>query len=127
MFNEITKNNWLLFAQQNYDNPTLEQEIEFYEDIKRFKYLKRLFRKYKITGEIKIRLVVNHIIVLQNVFGADVAMTLLLFKIDKEHWPLLKTVTNYLGYLYTHELKDTHIDLKIVKMLRELFNYLQSG
>lgn len=120
MFNEITKNNWLLFAQQNYDNPTLEQEIEFYEDIKRFKYLKRLFRKYKITGEIKIRLVVNHIIVLQNVFGADVAMTLLLFKIDKEHWPLLKTVTNYLGYLYTHELKDTHIDLKIAKMLREL-------
>tara|TARA_A200000159_G_scaffold47505_1_gene43797 strand:- start:2950 stop:3312 length:363 start_codon:yes stop_codon:yes gene_type:complete len=120
MFNEITKNNWLLFAQQNYDNPTLEKEIEFYEDIKRFKYLKRLFRKYKITGEIKIRLVVNHIIVLQNVFGADVAMTLLLFKIDKEHWPLLKTVTNYLGYLYTHELKDTHIDLKIAKMLREL-------
>ena len=120
MFNEIRKNNWLLFAQQNYDTPTLEQEREFYEDIKRFKYLKRLFRKYKITGEIKIRLVVNHIIVLQNVFGADVAMTLLLFKIDKEHWPLLKTVTNYLGYLYTHELKDTHIDLKIVKMLREL-------
>ena len=120
MFNEITKNNWLLFAQQNYDNPTLEKEIEFYEDSKRFKYLKRLFHKYKITGEIKIRLVVNHIIVLQNVFGADVAMTLLLFKIDKEHWPLLKTVTNYLGYLYTHELKDTHIDLKIAKMLREL-------
>ena len=120
MFNEITKNNWLLFAQTHYDNPTLEQEVEFYEDIKRFKYLKRLFRKYKITGEIKIRLVVNHIIVLQNVFGADVAMTLLLFKIDKEHWPLLKTVTNYLGYLYTHELKDTHIDLKIAKMLREL-------
>lgn len=120
MFNEITKNNWLLFAQQNYDNPTLEKEVEFYEDIKRFKYLKRLFRKYKITGEIKIRLVVNHIIVLQNVFGADVAMTLLLFKIDKEHWPLLKTVTNYLGYLYTHELKDTHIDIKIAKMLREL-------
>ena len=120
MFKEITKDNWLLFAQQNYDNPTLEKEEEFYDDIKRFKYLKRLFRKYKITGEIKIRLVVNHIIVLQNVFGADVAMTLLLFKIDKEHWPLLKTVTNYLGYLYTHELKDTHIDLKIAKMLREL-------
>jgi len=120
MFNEITKNNWLLFAQQNYDNPTLEKDVEFYEDIKRFKYLKRLFRKYKITGDIKLRLVVNHIIVLQNVFGADVVMTLLLFKIDKEHWPILKTVTNYLGYLYTHELKDTHIDLYITKRLKEL-------
>jgi len=60
MFKEITKDNWLLFAQQNYDNPTLEKEEEFYEDIKRFKYLKRLFRKYDITNEIKVRLVLNH-------------------------------------------------------------------
>ena len=67
MFKEITKDNWLLFAQQNYDNPTLEKEEEFYDDIKRFKYLKRLFRKYAITGDIKIRLVLNHLIVLQNV------------------------------------------------------------
>ena len=54
MFREITKDNWLLFAQSNYDNPTLEKDIEFYDDIKRFKYLKRLFRKYKITGNIKV-------------------------------------------------------------------------
>ena len=49
MFKEITKDNWLLYAQQAYDNPTLEKEVEFYDDIKRFKYLKRLFRKYKVT------------------------------------------------------------------------------
>ena len=55
MFKEITKDNWLLFAQQNYDNPTLETQEEFNDDIKRFKYLKRLFRKYDITKEIKIR------------------------------------------------------------------------
>ena len=89
MFKEITKDNWLLFAQQNYDNPTVETEIEFYDDIKRFKYLKRLFRKYEITGEIKIRLVLNHVIVLQNVFGAEAAITLLLFKIDKKYWKIL--------------------------------------
>ena len=81
MFKEITKDNWLLFAQQNYDNPTLETQEEFYDDIKRFKYLKRLFRKYTITGDIKIRLVLNHLIVLQNVFGADVAISLLLFNL----------------------------------------------
>ena len=75
MFKEITKDNWLLFAQQNYDNPTLEKEEEFYDDIKRFKYLKRLFRKYEVTKEIKIRLVLNHLVVLQNVFGAEVAIT----------------------------------------------------
>ena len=76
MFKEITKDNWLLFAQQSYDNPTLEKEEEFYDDIKRFKYLKRLFRKYWITGDIKIRIVLNHLIVLQNVFGAEAAITL---------------------------------------------------
>ena len=75
MFKEITKDNWLLFAQQNYDNPTLEKEEEFYDDIKRFKYLKRLFRKYDIVGDIKIRLVLNHLVVLQNVFGVEVAVT----------------------------------------------------
>ena len=76
MFKEITKDNWLLFAQQNYDNPTLEKEEEFYDDIKRFKYLKRLFRKYDITGEIKIRLILNHLIVLQNVLIGNVTSTI---------------------------------------------------
>ncbi len=120
MFKEITKDNWLLFAQQNYDNPTLQKEEEFYDDIKRFKYLKRLFRKYDITKEIKIRLVLNHLVVLQNVFGAEVAITLLLFKIDKKYWPVLKTCLNYLEYLYSHELNDTKTDKNIEEMLKEL-------
>ena len=71
MFKEITKDNWLLFAQHHYDNPTLQKEQEFYDDIKRFKYLKRLFRKYKATKNIKIRLVLNHVIVLANVFERE--------------------------------------------------------
>jgi len=120
MFEEITKDNWLLFAQKNYDNPILEKEKEFYDDIKRFKYLKRLFRKYKITGKIKVRLIVNHIIVLQNVFGSDAAVTLLLFKIDTEYWSLLKTILDYLGYLYPNELQQVSIDYKIKKMLEEI-------
>ena len=120
MFKEITKDNWLLFAQQNYDNPTLETQEEFNDDIKRFKYLKRLFRKYTITGDIKIRLVLNHLIVLQNVFGADVAISLLLFKIDKKYWPVLKTCLNYLEYLYPHELNDIKTDKNIEEMLKEL-------
>ena len=120
MFEEITKDNWLLFAQQNYSNPTLETSVEFLEDIKRFKYLKRLFRKYKTTGEVKIRLIINHIVVLQNVFGADVAITLLLFKIDREYWSVLKTVLSYLKLLYEHEMPDVDEDEKIKQMLREL-------
>jgi len=121
MFKEITKDNWLLFAQQNYDNPTLETEIEFYDDIKRFKYLKRLFRKYDITGEIKIRLILNHLVVLQNVFGAEVAITLLLYKIDNKYWSVLKTCLNYLEYLYPHELEKVNTDKNIEEMLKELW------
>jgi len=120
MFKEITKENWLLFAQQNYDNSTLETEREFYDDLKRFKYLKRLFRKYKVTNDIKVQLVVNHIIVLQNVFGVEAACILLLFKIDKAYWGILKTILNYLGYLYPHELKDVKEDENIKEMLGKL-------
>ena len=122
MFKEITKDNWLLYAQQNYDNPTLEKEQEFYDDIKRFKYLKRLFRRYKLTGEIKVRLIVNHIIVLQNVFGVEAACILLLYKVEKVYWSYLKSVLIYLDYLYPHELNDIKTDKKIDDILKEELN-----
>ena len=120
MFKEITKDNWLLFAQHYYDNPTLSTEQEFYDDLKRFKYLKRLFRKYSITGKIKVRLAVNHIIILQNVFGVEAACTLMLYKVDKQYWSYLKTILVYLGYLYPHELNNIKVDINIEKLLREL-------
>ena len=122
MFKEITKDNWLLFAQQNYDNPTLQKEQEFYDDIKRFKYLKRLFRKYKITKKIKVRLAVNHVIVLANVFGVEVAVTLLLFKIDRVYWPYLKSILNNLNYLYPHELRNVNTDKQIDELLNKELN-----
>jgi len=122
MFKEITKDNWLLFAQQNYDNPTLQKEQEFYDDIKRFKYLKRLFRKYRVTKKIKVRLAVNHVIVLSNVFGVEAAITLLLFKIDRIYWPYLKSILDYLNYLYPHELNDVVPDKNIEQMLIEDLN-----
>ena len=122
MFREITKDNWLLFAQHNYDNPTLEREKEFYDDVKRFKYLKRLFRKYKITKKIKVRLAVNHVIVLANVFGVEVAVTLLLFKIDRVYWPYLKSILNNLNYLYPHELNNVNTDKQIDELLNKELN-----
>ena len=122
MFKEITKDNWLLFAQHHYDNPTLQKEQEFYDDIKRFKYLKRLFRKYKATKNIKIRLVLNHVIVLANVFGVEAACTLLLYKVEKIYWSYLKSVLVYLDYLYPHELNDIKTDKNIDLLLKEELN-----
>ena len=122
MFKEITKDNWLLFAQHHYDNPTLQKEQEFYDDIKRFKYLKRLFRKYKATKNIKIRLVLNHVIVLANVFGVEAACILMLYKVEKIYWSYLKSVLVYLDYLYPHELNDIKTDKKIDDILKEELN-----
>ena len=122
MFKEITKDNWLLFAQHHYDNPTLQKEQEFYDDIKRFKYLKRLFRKYKTTKNIKIRLVLNHVIVLANVFGVESACILLLYKVEKIYWSYLKSVLVYLDYLYPHELNDVKTDKNIDILLKEELN-----
>ena len=120
MFKEITKDTWLLYAQQNYDNPTFTKEQEFLDDLKRFKYLKRLFRRYTLTGEIKVRLIVNHIVVLQNVFGVEAACVLLLYKIDEQYWPILKTVLEHLDYLYPHELIDVKVDENIKNLLEEM-------
>ena len=122
MFKEITKDNWLLYAQHHYDNPTLQKEQEFYDDIKRFKYLKRLFRKYKATKNIKIRLVLNHVIVVSNVFGVEAACTLLLYKVEKMYWSYLKSVLVYLDYLYPHELNDIKTDKNIDILLKEELN-----
>ena len=122
MFKEITKDNWLLYAQHHYDNPTLQKEQEFYDDIKRFKYLKRLFRKYRATKNIKIRLVLNHIIILANVFGVEAACVLLLFKVERMYWPYLKSVLVYLDYLYPHELNDIKTDKNIDLLLKEELN-----
>ena len=121
MFQTITKDNWLLFAQKHYDNPTLEKEAEFYDDLKRFKYIKRLLGKYKAGGNFKVRLILNHIIVLQNVFGIEACVTLLLYKIDKKYWSVLKTILIYLDYLYPNELNEIPEDEKVKEKLRGLY------
>ena len=120
VFETITNDNWLTYAMKSYDNPTLEKDVEFNDDLKRFKYLKRLFRKYELTGNMKVRLAVNHIVVLHNVFNTDCATTLLLFKIDRVYWPILKSILSYLDYLYPNELDNIAEDEKIKKMLEEL-------
>ena len=119
-FDKLTKGNVLMFAIQNYDNPQAEGEKEFYDDMKRFKYIKRLLKKYKVDGIVKERLLLNHIIILNNVFGPDAASTLLLFKIEPEHWSQLKSFLVYLNMLPPHEMQEVNDDLKITEVLRKL-------
>ena len=98
-----------IFALRHYDNRGASKE-EFEDDMKRFKYLKRLFRKYDTSGELKVRLIVNHIIILSNVFGVDATTTLLFFKIEVEHWSLLKTFLVYLHFMPENDLVEVPIN-----------------
>jgi len=102
-----------IFAKRHYDSPGAGKE-EFEDDMKRFKYLKRLFRKYDTSKEFKARLIINHIIILANVFGIDAASTLLFFKIDKEHWSLLKTILIFLNYMPENEMVDVQINQDVM-------------
>ena len=104
MFEKITPANWTMFAMRHYDNPQADGEEEFQDDLKRFKYLKRLLKKYHEGGELKERLILNHIIVLTNVFGVEASSTLLLFKIEQEYWSELKTFMVYLHMIREDEL-----------------------
>ena len=118
-FNILTHETIDIFALRHYDNRGASKE-EFEDDIKRFKYLKRLFRKYDTSKEFKSRLIINHIIVLANVFGVDAATTLLFFKIDKEHWSILKTILIFLNYMPENELIDIEIDQNVMEELKRI-------
>ena len=117
-FERLTKDNVLMFAIKHYDNPQAVGEKEFYDDMKRFKYLKRLFKKHIKTGILKERLIMNHIIVLANVFGPEAAKVLLFYKIGQEHWSTLKTFLLFLNYMEMNEMMQVSINAKLMTMLK---------
>ncbi len=120
MFEKITNENVIMFAIKHYDNPQCAGETEFQDDMKRFKYIKRLLRKYVDQGDLKERLILNHMIVINNLFGSDAASTLLIFKIEPEFWSVLRTFMNFLGMLPQGELKEVKEDLKVKEALEKL-------
>lgn len=96
---ELTDENFVLYAMKYYDNPTCKGVAEFEDDLKRFSYLKRLFSKYKAGKVLKERLIVNHIIVLYNLFGPEATTRMLFLKIDSRYWSQLKTFLVFLNIM----------------------------
>ena len=92
---ELNHENWLFFAIQNYNNPLSVTYSDFEEDLKRFKYIKRLLKRYETTGELKTHLILNHVIVLYNVFG-DAATPLLFYKTEATYW---RQITAFMLFL----------------------------
>ena len=120
MFKKITGDNVMMFAIKYYDNPQCEGEREFHDDMKRFKYIKRLLRKHKETGVLKERLLLNHIIILNNLFGPEACVTLLLFKIQREYWGTLKSFLLFLNLIRDDELRDVNQNEEVLEILRKL-------
>ena len=129
MENNLNAKNFVLYAAKHYDNPGCESIEEFHDNLNRFKYIKRLFTKYQETGEIKERLVLNHLIALYNLFGPIPTTRMLFLKLDG-NWELLKPFLVYLGYMpeRLYEIGqhtviiDSNISLddEIVKRLRKI-------
>ena len=99
IFDDLNEKNFLLYAMKEYNNPQCVQVEEFYDDLKKVKYIKRLFNQYLNEGVLKERLLLNHIIVFYNVFPVRSATRILFLKIEEEFWPLLKTFLVYLSYM----------------------------
>ena len=118
--------NYVMYAMKHYDNPQCEGIEEFYEDLHRTKYLKRLFRKYNSSGVVRERLILNHIIIFYNVFGIEPATRLLFQRIESDLHPLLKTFLVFLNYLPEKatipecELVSIPLHNDIINQLREI-------
>ena len=121
-FDELNESNYIMFAIKNYENPQAVTQEDFYEDMKRFKWVKRLLNKYKNTGDLNVHLVVNHFIILYNVFG-EATTALLFYKIDKELWGVLKTFLVYLERIPEYPktaLHDIPVDEKCLELLNSI-------
>ena len=124
IFNELNSNNFLLFAVKNYENPQAVTKEDFDKDLNHFKYIKRLLRKYKNGDELKIHLLLNHFIILYNIFG-EATTPMLFFKIEKELWSPIKSFIIFLGKLPEYPKSDIHniqVDLDCLEELYKIYN-----
>ena len=124
-FNELTNENYLMYALLHYDNPHCIDIKEYFEDVRKLKYIKRLFNRYKEDNVMKERLILNHIISFYNVFDNKAATRLLFFRVGTEYHSLLKTFLVYLNRM-PEQVNDTlfssdiQMDEKIIEILRDL-------
>ena len=124
IFNELNEDNFLLFAIKNYENPQAVTKEDFDKDLNHFKYIKRLLKRYKKSGELKTHLILNHFIILYNIFG-EATTPMLFFKIEKDLWSSMKSFIIFLGRLPEYPKSDIHsiqVDLYCLTELYKIYN-----
>jgi len=124
IFNELNEDNFLLFAIKYHQNPQAVTKKDFEKDLNHFKYIKRLLKRYKKDGELKTHLLVNHFIILYNIFG-EAATPMLFFKIDRDLWPAMKSFIIFLNKFPEYPktfIHDIKVDLVCMKSLYQIYN-----
>ena len=128
-FDELNEDNFLLFAIKNYENPQAVTKDDFDKDLNHFKYIKRLLKRYKNTGVLKSHLLLNHFIVLYNIWG-EATTPMLFFKIERELWSAMKSFIVFLGRFpeYPHsDIHDIQVDMLCLTELYKIYNAKQSN
>jgi hypothetical protein len=123
LFTELNDENFKLFAIKNYENPQAVTESDFDKDLNHFKYIKRLLKRYKNTGQLKTHLLLNHFIILYNIFG-EATTPMLFHKIEEDLWPSMKTFVMFLGKLPDYPksaMHDIQPDLYCLKELYKIY------
>jgi len=124
LYEPLSEDNFLLYSIKMYDNPSCVGISEFYDDLNRIKYIKRLFNKYDLKKTLKDRLLLNHILILNNVFGVEACSRILFFKTEPRYHSYLKTFLYFLQILpkIIPEVKidDIPLDHRIMKVLKEI-------
>ena len=124
IFNELNEDNFLLFAIKNYENPQAVTKEDFEKDLNHFKYIKRLLKRYKREGELKTHLLLNHFIILYNIFG-EATTPMLFFKIERDLWSSLKSFIMFLNRLPEYPksgIHDIQVDLYCLAELNKIYN-----
>jgi hypothetical protein len=120
LFETLTDENFLLYAARNYYKPNVIDAEEFYDDLKRFKYLKRLFYRYANDGQLSERLILNHLIVIFNVFDIEPSLKMLEFQIKPDYWPMLKPFLIFLRHIKNDQYTEIPMDKTVVERLRKI-------
>ena len=117
---KLTKDNLLVYAAQNYYNPKCIDTEDFLEDLKRFKYIKRLLNRYRDSGVLSEQLILNHLIIIFNVFDIEAGLNILELKLEVEYWPVIKPFLIFLKAIKNDEYTNIDMDKNVVEKLREI-------
>tara|TARA_R110000744_G_scaffold10628_8_gene33002 strand:- start:7291 stop:7659 length:369 start_codon:yes stop_codon:yes gene_type:complete len=118
LFKDATDENLVVYAAKHYYNPRAVDIDDFYSDLKKFKYIKRQINRYQEDGKLSERLILNHLIVVFNMFGQDATMRILELKMAPNQWGILKAFLLYLGYIKETDLVGVSLDQTVVDVLR---------